>query len=225
MVGPEKFARLEAGLNVPHKLGFRDIVGYIQNPRFGCPDQPSTVAGDRQSSTTLVEWERLSSTVGRPAFQNLSFLIGEMSVTSETETEADSEGTGCPQCGSPALYREPMCEHGSEDQVTSGTACADCMWYELDEQPTPDLPEEGVIREGAIDLGPFGETRTTHPNFDADRCVYVDRGGCPECGDDLEIVLTKNRKAPYSIQPEFRAMADICVNYEDGDSGCSHRAP
>jgi len=146
--------------------------------------------------------------------------MGEMSVKSET---TNHEATGCPECGSEALYHEPMCVHGTRDEVTSGTACADCPWYELDEPTTPDLPAEGVIREGTIDLGPKGETRTTHPNFDADRCVYVDAGGCPGCGGDLEILLIENTKAPYSIQPEFRAVADICAAYDDSDSECDYR--
>ena len=152
-----------------------------------------------------------------------------MSVTSDMQDDnsnsnSDNDGHGCPECGGP-LYRDPMCVHGAEGETTSGTACADCTWYELDEPSTPELPEEGVIREGAIDLGSRGETRTSHPNFDADRMVYVDRGGCPDCGEDLEICVMENTKAPFSIQPEFRAVADICVDYSDDDDGCSHRAP
>jgi len=150
--------------------------------------------------------------------------MAEMSSNTETSTETTAHSaTGCPECGSEALYHEPMCVHGGPDEVTSGTACADCPWYELDEPTTPDLPADGVIREGAISLGPRGETRTTHPNFDADRDVYVDPGGCPGCGGDLEIVLTKPRKAPYSIRPEYRAVADICAAYDDADSECDHR--
>jgi len=136
----------------------------------------------------------------------------------------DVPDEGCPECGGPVYY-EPMCTNGTADQVTSGTACVDCSWYELDEPSTPDVPEEGVIREGAIDLGNKGETRTSHPNYDADRNVYVDPGGCPECSADLEICLIGNRQAAYSIQPEFRAMAEICTEYGDGDDECSHRAP
>jgi len=69
--------------------------------------------------------------------------------------------------------------------------------YELDEASTPAVRKEGVIREGAIDLCPRGETRTTHSNFDADRMACVDPDGCPECSGDLEVCLVENEKAPF----------------------------
>jgi len=140
--------------------------------------------------------------------------------TASTAAQADE---GCPECGGPVYY-EPMCTSGTADQVTSGTACG-LQLVRTRRAINAGRSRRGRDPRGAIDLGNKGETRTSHPNYDADRNVYVDPGGCPECSADLEICLIGNRQAAYSIQPEFRAMAEICTEYGDGDDECSHRAP
>mgnify|MGYP006291307263 CR=1 FL=1 len=140
----------------------------------------------------------------------------------ETETHNDD---CCPECGSQALYREPQCTHGTEGQTTSGTACMDCPWYELDEERV-EAPEDGHLMEGVISLGNKGTTTTEHPNFDEERMIYLDRGGCPECGDDLEIFLVKrDEPEAWTKTPEYRAFADRCTSYGEDSTDCSHRAP
>jgi len=141
------------------------------------------------------------------------------------ETETDNDGC-CPECGSPALYREPHCTHGTKEQTTSGTACAEpgCTWYELDKEKQ--APEEGRLMKGVISLGNRDHTTTDHPNFDEEGKVYVERDGCPECGEDLEIFLSRrDEPKPGRETPEYRAFADRCTCYGEGSNDCSHRAP
>lgn len=54
------------------------------------------------------------------------------------------------------------------------------------------------------------------PNGDGYK--YVDKGGCPKCGGNLDIFIRKSRAHQVC---DWVGFAERCVNYDD----CDHRIP
>jgi hypothetical protein len=113
-----------------------------------------------------------------------------------------------------------MCVHGGPNETTSGWACHDCSWYELDD---PDRPTgEPSLAEDRVDLGRFGTHSTEDEGFDGDRKRFRLEDGCPNCGDTLEFFLrvVPASKAVTPNEPKYVAQAEQCLG-----SGCQHRVP
>jgi len=131
-----------------------------------------------------------------------------MSVNANSEVARDEKPGECPECGG-SVYREPMCVHGGPNETTSGWACLDCTWYEVDDDD--DDEPEAWIKQGAIDLGPHGRGNVEDDEFDADDEVYVLEGGC-SCGDDLHVAVFE--VDPEDIwqpaAPQFRPIGEVC---------------
>jgi hypothetical protein len=136
--------------------------------------------------------------------------------SSQTESDCPKE---CPKCGSD-VYREPMCIHGGPNETTSGWACHDCHWYELDD---PDhAGREPSLAEDRVDLGRFGTHSTEDDGFDGDRKRFRLEDACPKCEGPLEFSLrvVPESKAVMPNEPKYVAQAEQCLG-----SGCQPRVP
>lgn len=109
----------------------------------------------------------------------------------------------CPECGG-NLYREPMCVHGGPTDVTSGVACLDCTWYQVDSRDDPNA------------CNPAGQD----PQLIADEVRAAMKASepthaCPECDGQARMLGGAN--VPDDVPLE----CDAIEGYECNECGCS----
>lgn len=136
--------------------------------------------------------------------------------SSQSESDRPEE---CPECGGD-VYREPMCVHGGPNETTSGWACHDCHWYDLDD--SEHSGREPSLAEDRVDLGRFGTHSTEEEGFDSDQKQFRLEDACPDCNGTLEFYLRVIAESDVTMpdEPKYVAYAEQCL-----ESDCQHRVP
>jgi len=167
---------------------------------------------------------------------------------SETDLEAifKHRKRVCPQCDSDSIVRSTTCIedlldgdpvlNGFANRYRPGYRCTTdgCHWFELDREYEGEHPERTKSTDPCpdriIELAHDRKVSIQNENVEllGSRAIYRKENACPECGDDVQILLKRLvseedvTAAKTEISEKYVPIQIRCVNYGVVGGSCDH---